>query len=761
MAVPVLLAAGHNDESATTVINFTPTAGKDVLVFASVAAQIVGPTPWVEVTYQVNNVGVGWWRLLSADNDGSPTTVTFTHNGPRQCSYIVLEDEIDGAIALTYPAGEASQAGVVTTKTLVPQLSDVGGFGAGVTEYDITLFGVAWHTVFDLQIGEPEENASLGTTRLGFTGRVPASNEESAAVVYYVENPNFLGEQLDIDHTGPRSSSGSAVGFAVLTYNQEGATEPPPPPPPSGQVDYNIPTVRRTIEEENALAGASSSQWAISGLGDPNNLGFMRNFSAEVGDTAEFAVDGPCEVIDIYRIGWYGGLGWRRAATLTNTPTDQAAAAIISGSNGAVDCAGWTTTATWVIPEFSTPGLYVAVIRNVAGNNASWAPFVVYDRARDAALVYKTSDTTWALAYNRYSDDGNRYNGGSFYTGPGLGQWSINGRVWAASYNRPIVSRADTVQTYWLACEAPLIRFLERNGFDMNYISCRELDEDLVGFPTMTTLISSGHDEYWSQGMRDSAIDFRDEGGHLVFMSANSVFWRIRFDATRSIAWCYKDTMNNGVPLDPVSWTGTWKDTRWVDRAPENTLIGTDFRMNGINDLDVTIDAESYGSHPFWRSTTVAEGTDLTLFDVVGFEADSVLPTETAHLLAGAATINIDGSYADDNGQNYSGNGDLDWGIVFQGYSSGAIVAGFATNQWAWALDATHDRNGGSVSIQAQQATYNLFKDLGGDATSRMAGLVEPSAVDLATYYSNSTPPPPSTGAQLYVVIDGALVPIN
>ncbi|MEO7904814.1 MAG: N,N-dimethylformamidase beta subunit family domain-containing protein, partial [Candidatus Saccharimonadales bacterium] len=253
-----------------------------------------------------------------------------------------------------------------------------------------------------------------------------------------------------------------------------------------------------------------------------------------------------------------------------------------------------------------------------------------------------------------------------------------------------------------------------------------------------------GHDEYWSEGMRDAFESFRDSGGHVLFMSGNEVFWRTRFSPDHTLMWVYKDTMDGpgahvgGTPLDPVSWTGTWKDTRWVDRSPEHTITGTDFRMNGVNDIDAVIDhTAAFASHPFWRDTVVATGTSVTARGIIGFDADEIAPTQPAESTAVLAQhlVGINGARADDNGQSYDGNGDLNWGVVSQRYDSGAVVVGFGTCQWAWSLDAVHDRNVVPVEPALQQATLNLFADLGAAPATAIAGLVTPTAVSSLDVY--------------------------
>ena len=44
---------------------------------------------------------------------------------------------------------------------------------------------------------------------------------------------------------------------------------------------------------------------------------------------------------------------------------------------------------------------------------------------------------------------------------------------------------------------------------------------------------------------------------------------------------------------------------------------------------------------------------------------------------------------------------------------SGARVFGAGTVQWSWGLDSVHDRGSGAASTDMQQATVNLFADMG------------------------------------------------
>lgn len=66
--------------------------------------------------------------------------------------------------------------------------------------------------------------------------------------------------------------------------------------------------------------------------------------------------------LDIYRLGYYGGLGARRVATITPPgplPHSQPPCHRDSATN-LVDCGTWSVSATWLVPDSAVSGLYFA-----------------------------------------------------------------------------------------------------------------------------------------------------------------------------------------------------------------------------------------------------------------------------------------------------------------------------------------------------------------------------------------------------------------
>src|SRR5258705_1069210 len=77
------------------------------------------------------------------------------------------------------------------------------------------------------------------------------------------------------------------------------------------------------IAVENARVGNPASEWDVTGAGDSTIQGFATDISAAPGDTVQFKVDtvGSSFRIELYRLGWYAGLGARQVATIPSAST--------------------------------------------------------------------------------------------------------------------------------------------------------------------------------------------------------------------------------------------------------------------------------------------------------------------------------------------------------------------------------------------------------------------------------------------------------
>jgi hypothetical protein len=114
--------------------------------------------------------------------------------------------------------------------------------------------------------------------------------------------------------------------------------------------------------------------------------------------------------------------------------------------------------------------------------------------------------------------------------------------------------------------DARFIAWMEAQGYAADY--CTDVDVHRTGPDLLRPhrlLVSVGHDEYYSDAMRDAVEAFVAGGGNAAFFSGNTAWWRVAFS-------------------DDVTFSrvGFWHE---VGR-PENTMIGVSFRNGGERDRD-------------------------------------------------------------------------------------------------------------------------------------------------------------------------------
>lgn len=375
---------------------------------------------------------------------------------------------------------------------------------------------------------------------------------------------------------------------------------------------------QNAIVSENALPGNSPSQWDITGDGDLSIQGFATDISVNKGETVNFKIntDANAYTIKIYRLGYYQGKGARYIgkAKITATLPQTQPNAIYDAATGLTDCGNWQVSAHWDVPATAVSGIYIAKLTRTDNNGSSHIVFVVRDDASHSDLFFQTSDATWQ-AYNVYGGN-SLYVGSTSYPG---------GHAAKVSYNRPFITRnggggGGAAEDWLFNSEYPMIRFLERNGYDISYTT--DVDADRRGNLMLNhkVYMSVGHDEYWSAGQRANVEAARNAGIHLAFFGGNEVYWKTRYESStdgtntpyRTLV-CYKEgTLGEnacGGKCDPLSlvWTGLWRDGCAYSSAdgcrPENALSGQiswDGTEGAIQVPDI------YKNLRFWRNTSIA-----------------------------------------------------------------------------------------------------------------------------------------------------------
>ena len=519
------------------------------------------------------------------------------------------------------------------------------------------------------------------------------------------------------------------------------------------------------VQCENQLPGDPPSDWEVTGAGDSSIQGYATSMSVNVGQTESFKIDTPSTKyhIDILRLGYYGGDGARLIASdikPTATLPQTQPACMDQANTGLIDCGNWGVSAQWTVPSTAVSGLYIAhLVRDDSQDNGgdSQIFFIVRNDTSHSDILYQTSDETWE-AYNDYG-------GNSLYSCtidcPSGNPADYKGAS-AVSYNRPFdgTLATDTGFSDPYYAEYQLIYWMEENGYDVSYMDEGTVDSNGALLKNHKIFISSAHDEYWSPGQRTNVAAALAAGVNLAFFSGNEMFWKTRWGPSidgsntpyRTLT-SYKETHYNAQvdPQDPPTWTGAWADPRFSPPGdggrPANALTGQQFLVNsGTVDLKVP---SQYSKVRFWRNTAVANlasGSSITLAPdqgVVGYEWDA--DEDNGFRPAGefdmSSTTATGVQVFSDYGSVLNNNGTATHHLTLYRAPSGALVFGAGTVQWSWGLSNvdvwsaqgpdSHD----PPDPNMQQATVNLFADMGAQPTTLQSGLVT------ATQSTDKTPP--------------------
>ena len=424
------------------------------------------------------------------------------------------------------------------------------------------------------------------------------------------------------------------------------------------------------------------------------------------------------------------------------------------------------------------PGVYIArLVRDDTGG-ASQIPFVVRDDAASSDMLVKTSDATWQ-AYNKYG-------GNSLYSCtspcPPGNPWAYKG-AFSVSYNRPFdgTITQDTGRSYLFYAEYQMIRFIERNGYDASYTSQADVAANAALLLNHKLIISSGHDEYWSGAERPNVEAARDAGVSLAFFSGNEVFWKTRWQSSSADGTAtqyrtlttYKDThfdardrpggVDGHLARPAVQRARRRRTPAELAHRPavhrQLGLVGHHRARRRTRTCGCGATPPSRTSAP-GQSRTLAPGNQMLGYEW-DIDADNGFRPRGQFQLSSTTVSGVE-SFTDYGTSTQQGTTQTHHLTMYRA-PSGALVFGAGTVQWAWGLDTTNAWNnngppaGASADPVMQQATVNLFADMGAQATTLMSGLVAASA-STDTTAPNSTITSPAQGA---VITDGARVTIS
>ena len=479
----------------------------------------------------------------------------------------------------------------------------------------------------------------------------------------------------------------------------------------AGNVSFSAIGGANAIMLENQKTGTSA--WRINNYGITDISGYASALSVPRGGSLPIKVSvsaAGAYTIDVYRIGYYGGTGGRLVASSGNlSGITQATCPVTDVVTHLVQC-NWNTSYTLAVGADWTTGLYLAKLKLASNGKESPIFFVVRDDASTSQILFQSAFATSA-AYNSYG-------GYSLYQYNSI----ATQRAFKVSFDRPTTELQE--YSNHLQYEYNMIRWLESQGYDVSYVTNLDIHTTPSLLAQHKVFLDAGHDEYWSLEMRNAVESARDSGMHLAFFSANTAYWRVRFEPSSSgvanrVMACYKST---DVP-DPIAPTYRFRDA--PNNRPENALLGVMY-IGDTNDLSGFDFVVSNATDPYYANTGLNNGDKL--IGLVGYEWDAIVNngfTPSGIVTLGSSVVTPSGGIAPgipvtatqiSNAVRYTA-------------PSGAKVFSTGSIQWVWGLDDDHGLAysvAPRVDTRAQQIFVNILGGMGVRPTTPKPGLVIP-----------------------------------
>jgi hypothetical protein len=447
------------------------------------------------------------------------------------------------------------------------------------------------------------------------------------------------------------------------------------------------------IQVENARAGSPAGTWLQPAVPPTNVEGYTSEVSVLPGETVHFHVstdEGEQYRIEVYRLGWYRGDGARLLACLPSCSGSEAGRRYPPPSFAGMG-AGWPVTDRLAIPTNWVSGYYYALFRVTSGpaedlDTRGWAVFIVRDPpTRQSRILVQVPVNTWQ-AYNPWG---------------GKSLYDFNSRHFArashVSFDRPLAWTAQGPFDW----EYSLVRFLEREGYDVGYQT--DVDTDIAPDSLLQhrLVIVAGHSEYWTKRMRDAFDAARDAGTNLAFTGSNAAYWQTRYEDDHRTLVVYKSTSDP--EPDPALQTVEFQHL--VPPRPECELMGVEhlrLRAHESGPVDYTV-TDAANTDPWFAGTGFKPGDKV--LDVVGNEWDSLPTPPPAECVKGLTVL-----------FHYPGvPPELPADAVRYTAPSGARVFAGGAQQLSWPLDTFNlGRFGRTLppDPRFQQFIRNVFDDL-------------------------------------------------
>ena len=365
----------------------------------------------------------------------------------------------------------------------------------------------------------------------------------------------------------------------------------------------------------------------------PRIEGFVSSASATCGDNLSVTTVGSKKFdLDIFRMGYYNNKGARLIRTLDSPKKI-------------------------TVDSSMAPGQYLLKLRS-KNRAASFIPLMITGKTAND-LTFVSSVLTWQ-SYNQWG-------GQSLYKGA---DGSRETKATEVSFERPYDGDGSGQFRYM---EQPLLTLIEKQGFDINYLTDFDVDSNSQVFANTSTIVVGGHSEYWTQIIRSRFDEAVAQGKNLVVFGGNTGYAMTEIKGRN---------ISGRTPY------------RELGKA-ESLLLGSQYFALGIKK-----DLISNNVWPF-----SALGKDAVIKGVYGYEADTAMGTvgPGVQVLARAAISPTEKGF-----------------VAMSTYyraPSGAAVLNMGTNGWVCALvnrcpwGHTFDSQAQSQLRKVTEAVLRTVKD--------------------------------------------------
>lgn len=283
------------------------------------------------------------------------------------------------------------------------------------------------------------------------------------------------------------------------------------------------------IQRENARPGASFQLTRMrpdDGKSCRSSVieGYCSRQSVQAGEELAFFVSTKPVAqfsIEVFRMGYYGGVGSRLMTTLG--PFVGREQAVPEMGEGRLRECAWEASTTLTVPADWPSGVYLGRLSTIPEweDEPYWQSYVVFivrdDRPADVLL--QCSDNTWQ-AYNRWPVNESLYTDPRAAHAPGV----------SVSFDRPYGKYPQIMDNplsmgsgEFLLWEYPLCYWLEKEGYDVTY--CSNVDNlEPANLTRCKAMISTGHDEYWDLRQYQNVKQAIADGLSVLWLSANDVY---------------------------------------------------------------------------------------------------------------------------------------------------------------------------------------------------------------------------------------------